>query len=95
MYPIPREINSEIKVTRLFYLSDIIFMSLVAVVSLIFVNYVHLHYQVLYYLFCLLAGLFLSLPVRQSAGKRRWQSYLFWLFGDRKWYGAVIEEREV
>jgi hypothetical protein len=94
MYPIPREINSEIKITRLFYLSDIVFMSVVVLISLMFSSYVHSAFRMSYFFFCLLIGLFLSFPVRSSAGRRRWQSYLFWIFSDRKWYVAAVA-REV
>ena len=92
MYPIPKEINSEIKITKLFYLSDVIFMSGVVVVSMAFNQYVHSQFKFIYFIFCLLLGFFFSLPVRNSAGKRRWQSYLFWLFSDRKWYGPIRDE---
>jgi predicted membrane chloride channel (bestrophin family) len=91
MYPIPKEINSEIKITRLFYLSDIIFMSVVVVISLMFSSYIHNSFSIPYFIFCFLVGLFLSFPVRSNAGKRRWESYLYWLLGDRKWYGAIVE----
>ncbi len=95
MYSIPREINSEIKITKLFYLSDFIFMASVLTISLAFESYVHSNFQTLYFIFCLLLGIFFSLPVPNSAGKRRWESYMFWLFSDRNWYCAMTLDREV
>lgn len=95
MYNIPREINSEIKITKLFYLSDVIFMASVLTVSLAFKSNVHSNFQIAYFIFCVMLGLFFSLPVPNSAGKRRWESYMFWVFSDRKWYCAMTIGNEV
>lgn len=94
MYNIPREINSEIKITKIFYLSDFIFMASVLTITLAFNSYVHSNFQGLYFIFCLLLGLFFSLPVPNTDGKRRWESYMFWLFSDRSWYCAMPLESE-
>jgi hypothetical protein len=65
-------------------------MSAATLISLMFSGYVHSTFRLSYFVFCMLIGLFLSFPVRSSARRRRWESYLFWLLSDRKWYGASI-----
>jgi len=91
MYTIPKEVQSEVKLTRFLYLKDFLFLMVIGIFTFVSSDLVHSAWRTLYYFYCGLLALWLMPPTRSNPGVRNWRAYFFWLMTDFKPYGRNIK----
>jgi len=92
MYRIPKEIQSATRLGRKITLSDVLFLSIWSGIAWGFGRlFVHSSYIIPYWLFSVLIMLHLLSPVKENAGVKRFESYLFYLIRKRGSRHALLD----
>jgi len=84
MYRIPKEIQSATRLGRKITLTDVLFLSISSGLTWGFGRlFVHSFYTIPYWIFSILIMLHLLSPVKENAGVKRFESYIFYLIRKR------------
>ena len=95
MYRIPKEIQSATRLGRKVTLADVLFLGICSGLTWGFGRIlVHSFYIITYWLFSALIMLHLLTSVKENAGVKRFESYLFYLVRKRGSRHALLVEKE-
>ena len=95
MYRIPKEIQSETRLGRKVTLADVLFLGIWSGLTWGFGRIlVHSFYTVPYWLFSALIMFHLLSPVKENAGVKRFESYLFYIVRKRGNRHALLVKKE-
>ena len=95
MYRIPKEIQSATRLGRKITLADVLFLGIWSGLAWGFGRIlVHSFYAIPYWLFSALIMLHLLSPVKENAGVKRFESYLFYLVRKRGNRHALLAKKE-
>ena len=75
----PQEIKAEVKINKLLYVKDAMFIGAYMSVAFIFEKIVYGPYIVLYYVFSLCVAIYLCAPSISNPKRRNWQSFLIFI----------------
>jgi len=94
MYQIPKEINSETKLSRHIYVIDFGFLVICFIFSALSGQVVHSSFRWVYWIFCTFITLWFLPRSRENAGMRKWRAYMLWLRADFKTYNGMRQKVE-
>lgn len=86
IYTLPKEINSETKISKNLFLFDLIFIGIFMMLSWMFSSCVYSAIRPLYYIVCFLVALYLRTKSNLNPGKRIISSIYLMIIKDRKTY---------
>ncbi|KMY52558.1 hypothetical protein AC623_20355 [Bacillus sp. FJAT-27231] len=93
-YRIPKEISSELKINKVLFLFDLLFIIGLIVLTLIFNNFVHNDLRIAYYLFMAIVGIIMIWRPSTNPKKRMYEVLLITIMRKRNTYCAIDREQE-
>lgn len=89
IYRIPREISSELKITKFIYLFDLLFIVGLILFRAITIEYVHSDLKVWYTVFLVLFGIFMIIRPKSNPNKRMFHAIYYAIVRKKNTYCAI------
>ncbi|MGG3801186.1 DUF5592 family protein [Metabacillus fastidiosus] len=93
-YRIPKEISSELKITKSLFLFDLLFLVALGVVTLIFQRFVHRDLLIFYYIFMGITALTMIWRSSTNPKKRMYEILLITVMRKKSTYCAIDREQK-
>jgi len=89
IYRIPREITSELKITKFIYLFDLLFIVGLILFRFLTIEYVHSDFRTAYTIFLVLFGIFMIIRPKSNPNKRMYQAIYYAIVRKKDAYCSI------
>ncbi|MDC2867804.1 DUF5592 family protein [Bacillus sp. BP-3] len=93
-YRIPKEIRTELKINKVLYLFDLLFLIGLIVFTMITKTLIHPMLQIPYYIFMLVIGIALIVRPNSNPQKRMYEALIIAMTRKRSTYCAIDQEQD-